>query len=209
MVPLNLTFLGWLTIVISNFLVLLRIWTVVPRGHKLVTWTFGFFVPLQLASFGVSTWVIINMLPLFYADPLTGLCLFSAHPPHVYALWVVGLPFEVLVFGLVSWNALDRPRSFTPDSSVARTLFTDGLLYFMVLTSLRVANTVISATAPTSLLFVGVYFIWAACTTTTTRLIINSRKHALKKAASAPSPQPRDSGTYMSSWTGNWKLDRG
>ncbi|KAJ7628150.1 hypothetical protein DFH06DRAFT_1441998 [Mycena polygramma] len=45
-----------------------------------------------------------------------------------------------------------------------------------ILTVLRVANTLIAVLAPISLLFVILFFIWAATTVTTTRLIINSRR---------------------------------
>ncbi|KAJ7096012.1 hypothetical protein C8R43DRAFT_1244481 [Mycena crocata] len=51
-----------------------------------------------------------------------------------------------------------------------------------ILCGLRVANAVIAIVAPVSSLFVVVFFIWAATTLTTNRLIINSRRGVGKAA---------------------------
>ncbi|KAJ7655898.1 hypothetical protein B0H17DRAFT_1185986 [Mycena rosella] len=177
------TFAGWLSIVISNFLVLLRIWTTLPRGHKLIRWSIVFFVAVQLTGLGVTTWVIAQMIPVLVFEPLVGLCTFTSKP-NVVGLWVVGLIFEVVVFLIVCWNTLDRPRTLGSDSEVAvtRLLFRDGVVYFVILFVLRVSNVVIAVAFPVSSIFIIVFFIWSATTLTTSRLIINSRR-AVGKAA--------------------------
>ncbi|KAJ7478038.1 hypothetical protein B0H11DRAFT_2281210 [Mycena galericulata] len=175
---------GWLTIFISNFLVLLRIWTTLPYGHRLKAWSIGFFIVAQLTSFAVTTWVIVaNMIPVLVFDALFGLCTFSSKP-NVVGLWVVGLAFEVVVFLTVCWTTLYLPREFGPDLDVAvtRLFLRDGVIYFIILFALRIANTIIAIVSPVSSLFVVVFLIWAATTTTTSRLIINSRRAAGKAA---------------------------
>ncbi|KAJ6502759.1 hypothetical protein C8R47DRAFT_1106705, partial [Mycena vitilis] len=171
------TFAGWLSILISNLLVLQRIWTTLPRGHPLISWSLAFFVVMQLAGLGVTTWIVMNMIPVLVFEPNVHLCTFSTKPS-VFGLWVPGLVFEVVIFITVCWNTLDRPRALGPesDSHITRMLLRDGLIYFVILTVLRVANTLIAVLAPISLLFVILFFIWAATTVTTTRLIINSRR---------------------------------
>ncbi|KAJ7308628.1 hypothetical protein DFH08DRAFT_1051043 [Mycena albidolilacea] len=171
------TYAGWISITISNFLVLLRIWTTLPRGHRLITWSLVFFIFMQLGSFAVTTWVISNMIPVLFFDPVAGFCSFSAKP-NVAGLWIPGLIFEVVVFVTICWNALDRPRALGTDSEthITRLLFRDGVIYFIILFVLRVANTVLALVAHVSLIFVAVYFIWAGTTITTNRLIINSRR---------------------------------
>ncbi|KAJ6535908.1 hypothetical protein DFH09DRAFT_97674 [Mycena vulgaris] len=176
------TYSGWLSIAISNFLVLLRIWTTLPRGHRLIAWSLAFFVVTQLTSFGVTSWVIVEMIRVFVYSPI-GLCTFTAKPD-VVGLWVVGLAFEVVVFITVCWNTLDRPRALSPgtDVAVTRILFRDGVVYFVMLFIFRIANAAIAVVAPVSSIFVIVFFIWAATTITTTRLIINSRRVGGKAA---------------------------
>ncbi|KAJ7441298.1 hypothetical protein B0H11DRAFT_2252188 [Mycena galericulata] len=179
-----MTYAGWITIGISNFLVLMRIWAILPHGHRLRAWSIAFFIASQLTSFAVTTWVIVaNLIPVLVFDPLVALCSFSSKP-NVVGLWVVGLVFEVVVFVAVCWNTLDRPRALgsDPDAAVARILLRDGIAYFLILFGFRIANTVIAAVSPVSSLFVVVYFIWCGTTVTTTRLIINSRRTAAKEA---------------------------
>ncbi|KAF7351580.1 hypothetical protein MSAN_01590500 [Mycena sanguinolenta] len=173
----DVTYAGWISICISNFLVLLRIWTTLPRGHRLVVWSLWFYVAMQLVGLGVTTWVIRNFIPVLYFDSAVGFCSFSTKPSVAW-LWMPGLIFEVTVFVAVCWNALDRPRALGTDSNdhITRMLFRDGLTYFVILFVLRISNTVIAFVAPLSLIFVAVYFIWAATTVTTSRLIINARR---------------------------------
>ncbi|KAJ7898548.1 hypothetical protein B0H14DRAFT_3853003 [Mycena olivaceomarginata] len=174
----NLTYAGWLSILISNFLILLRIWTTLPRAHTLIRRSLVFFVLMQIANFIVTTWVISTMILLIF-DPAAGLCSFSSKPK-VFALWAPGLLFEVVVFVTVCWNALDRPRALGSDTNarMTRVFVRDGLIYFAILFILRVANTVMAIVAPISMIFVVVFFIWAVTTLTTSRLIINSRREA-------------------------------
>ncbi|KAF7334701.1 hypothetical protein MVEN_02300800 [Mycena venus] len=171
------TYAGWLSIVISNFLVLLRIWTTLPRNNRLIGWSIVFFVLMQLAGFAVTTWVITTMIPVLIFEHTAGMCTFSSKPK-VFALWMPGLFFEVVVFATICWNMLDRPRD--ADDRITRILFRDGVAYFLILFILRIANVVIAIVAPISLIFVIVFFIWAATTVTTSRLIINSRREAGK-----------------------------
>ncbi|KAJ6534825.1 hypothetical protein B0H19DRAFT_1038857 [Mycena capillaripes] len=201
------TYAGWLSIVISNFLVLLRIWTTLPRGHHFIPWSLAFFFLMQLTNFSVTTWVVSNMIPVLVFEPLVGLCTFTSKPS-VFGLWVPGLVFEIVVFVTVCWNMFDRPRTIGTDSDryITRVLFRDGVMYFLILFVLRIANTVIAIVAPVSLLFVIVFFIWAATTITTTRLIINSRR-AVGQAARLQEEKRLDfegcepTGVARRSWT--------
>ncbi|KAJ7749466.1 hypothetical protein B0H16DRAFT_1888172 [Mycena metata] len=172
------TYAGWISVAISNFLVLLRIWTTLPRGHRFVLWSLGFFITIQVVNFSVTTWVITNMNAVLYFDVTVGLCSFSSKPS-VVGLWAPGLAFEIVVFASVCWNTLDRPRATDPadpEGNITRIFFRDGVVYFVIITSLRVANAVIAVVAPISSIFIIVFFIWSGVTVTTSRLIINSRR---------------------------------
>ncbi|KIM79312.1 hypothetical protein PILCRDRAFT_791807 [Piloderma croceum F 1598] len=114
-------FVGMMSIGVSNFLVLLRIWVLWERNRRLM------------------------------------------------------LVFEMLVFVVVWWNALDRPR-LQSNVILSQVLFREGSIYFFVLFSLRVLNLVLGIVAPVSLIFVGMLFIWCACTMTTSHLILSLRK---------------------------------
>ncbi|KAK6977700.1 hypothetical protein R3P38DRAFT_3236810 [Favolaschia claudopus] len=177
------SYAGWLSIVISNFLVLLRIWTTLPHSHRLRFWSIVLFIVAQLGSLGATTWAVAQMIPVLFFDARIGLCSFSSRP-NVIGMWVVGLAYEVVVFLTVCWNTLNRPRALgiDPEVAVTRIFLRDGIVYFVILFALRIANTVITVISPVSALFIIVFFVWAGTTVTTSRLIINSRRAAGKAA---------------------------
>ncbi|KAK6985036.1 hypothetical protein R3P38DRAFT_3102701 [Favolaschia claudopus] len=162
---------GWLSIVISNFIVLLRIWTTLPHSPRLRLWSISIFIIAQLGSLGT------NMIPVLFFDSRVGLCSFTSKP-NVFGLWIVGLVYEILVFVTVCWNTLDRPRAVgsDPDAALTRIFLRDGAVYFVILfgtynfhqspkyqlsthdhhfpyVALRIANTLIAIISPISSLF--------------------------------------------------------
>lgn len=185
------TYAGWLSIAISNFLVLLRIWTLLPRGHRLIAWSLIFFAAIQAVSLGLTTVVVAKMAALMAFEPHTGLCVLSTLPRNtgfwVAGIWAIGLFFEIVVFAAVCWHVLarPRPRAAAGDAVVRRLLFRDGVIYFLVLFALRVTNTVLAITSPISSLYVIVFFIWCMTTLTTSRLIINARRAAAHRRCRA------------------------
>jgi hypothetical protein len=40
----------------------MRIWTTLPRGHRLVVWSLWFFIVIQLTNLGVTSWVVSLMI---------------------------------------------------------------------------------------------------------------------------------------------------
>ncbi|KAK7443491.1 hypothetical protein VKT23_015664, partial [Stygiomarasmius scandens] len=90
--------------------------------------------------------------------------------------------FESVMFVVVVWNALDRPRIMNSD--FARALCHDGWTYFALLFILRLANLLVFYLAPMSLVFIGVFFIWCSTTMTVTRLVLKLRRHNVRKTTS-------------------------
>jgi hypothetical protein len=171
------TILGILTIGISNLLVLLRLWMLWDRNSRLMYWTGTAFLTAQIAAFIVAGFVVRSTLPFVVFDPDFHSCLIEEKPRvNIGGHWGPGLAFEIMVFCVVWWNALDRPRSC--DSGIPEAMYRDGFLYFSVLFILRLVNLVLAIIAPVSLLFLGVLFIWCAANITLSRLILNSSQLA-------------------------------
>jgi len=170
------TFLGMTTIAISNFLVLLRLWVIWDRNTMLMRWTTFCFVVTQLANAACALAALFHIIPNSVFNTELHMCILLARSNAVL-LWAPGVFFEMVIFTTACWNALERPR----DSHIANALYRDGFYYFIILFTLRIANLVIAAAAPLSLLFLGVYFIWCSTTVTLTRLIIALRRVSTKQ----------------------------
>lgn len=178
------TFLGIFTIGISNLLVLFRLWVIWDRNIRLMYWTGFAFITAQITAFTVAGFLVPSILPFVVYNPDFHACLIENRSRiNMGILWVPGLAFEVMVFAMVWWNALDRPRS--RNSDITKAMYRDGFLYFSVLFVLRLINLILGLTAPLSLVFLGVLFIWCAANVTLSRLILNFRQLAVNAAREA------------------------
>jgi len=165
--------LGMLSIGTSNFLVLLRLWVLWDRRTSLVVSTLILFVTTQITSIVCTAYVVANMMSLMVFNPILHSCMLSGKVSFVI-LWSPGVVFELMVFIMTCWNALDRP--LPQHAKMARVMYRDGSTYFFVLFGLRLINLVLSIVSPLSLMFLGVFFIWCACNVTLSRLILNLRR---------------------------------
>jgi len=169
-------FIGMISIAVSNFLVLLRVWVLWERNRRLMAWTAAAFLVAQIAAFTICSVVVSRMTRFAVYDLDYFACILTEKDHFTIAtLWIPGLVFEVLVFVVVWWNALDRPR-LQSNIILSQVLFREGTIYFLVLFSLRVLNLVLGIVAPVSLIFVGLLFIWCASTMTTSHFILSLRK---------------------------------
>lgn len=166
-------YLGLITIAISNFIVLLRLWVLWDRNRRLMAWTILYYVLTQIATIACSTIVIGKMIPAISFQKTLGICILSDRA-HIALFWAPGIFFEVMVFITTFWNAVGRPQD--RNSPFVKAMYRDGLAYFMILFSLRMTNLLLALFAPLSLIFLGCFFIWASTTVTLTRLVLNLRR---------------------------------
>ncbi|KAG0696334.1 hypothetical protein DFH29DRAFT_209326 [Suillus ampliporus] len=173
---------GMVSIGTSNFLVLLRLWVLWDRRTRLVLATLILFMLTQTTSLVFTAYIVSTMLPFMVFEPYLHVCMLK-EKVDLAILWAPGIVFEVMVFIMTWWNALDRP--LPQHAKMAKVMYRDGSTYFFVLFALRLVNLVLSIAAPLSLTFLGIFFIWSACSVTLTRLIMNLRRVTAEAEAEA------------------------
>ncbi|KAJ7187944.1 hypothetical protein C8R46DRAFT_5140 [Mycena filopes] len=169
-------FCRWATVATSNFLILLRLWVVWDRNRRLMLWTLGTFLFAQTGGLVCAAVLVHAMKPKLYWNNDLQMCAFQGEAPPVAILWAPGTAFEVILCAITWWNALNRPRS--SNDALASAIYRDGFLYFLLLLSLRIINTVLAVVAPPALLFVAMFPVLCGTTTTTCRLVITLRQVA-------------------------------
>lgn len=169
--------IGMVSIGTSNFLILLRLWVLWDRKTRLVLVTLPLFLVTQITAIVCTTYVVSRMMPLMVFEPYLHSCMLTDKVNFVI-LWTPGIVFELMIFIMTWWNALDRP--LPQHAKMAKIMYRDGSIYFFVLFGLRLLNLVLSIVSPLSLMFLGVFFIWSACNVTLTRLIMNLRRAAIE-----------------------------
>jgi len=177
-------FIGWATVATSNFLILLRLWVIWERNRKLMMWTLGCFLFAQTGGLACAAVLVHAMKPKLAWNSDLQMCTFVGQAPPVAILWAPGTAFEIVLCGVTWWNALNRPRS--SNDPFAAAMYRDGFLYFILLLSLRITNTVLAAAAPPGLIFVAMFPVLCGTTTTTCRLVITLRQVAADHLIDSP-----------------------
>ncbi|EIM84970.1 uncharacterized protein STEHIDRAFT_122889 [Stereum hirsutum FP-91666 SS1] len=169
---------GVLSMANGGFIVLLRLWVLWNRRTSLVGWTLLVFVVTQLATFSVTTWVATGLVSRLEYSPLVNSCVLTKRLP-LQGLWIPGVLFEIMVFSTTVYNAFDRPRD--ENRPMANQLYRDGFVFFCCIFTLRLINMVLAITAPLSLIFLGIFFIWCATNVTLSHLVLNVRRLAVER----------------------------
>ncbi|CAE6528966.1 unnamed protein product [Rhizoctonia solani] len=115
------------------------------------------------------------MIPQLTYSPLAGICSVPEKPVTLQAVWAAPLGFEILIFAMTLHKCLEHAKTQQLQVPLLRTLYRDGFLYFLVIVVMRILNLALWIVAPVSLLFLGLYFIWALITLLISRLLLNLR----------------------------------
>ncbi|KAJ7268680.1 hypothetical protein B0H12DRAFT_1096125 [Mycena haematopus] len=128
----------------------------------------------QLGGLATTSLLVSEFKRKLAFDHTFHVCVFVGTPPPVAILWAPGTVFEIVLCAITWWNVMMRPR--TSNASLAAAIYRDGFLYFLLLLCIRVINTIVAFRAPPPLIFVSMFPVWCATTTTTCRLMIKLRQ---------------------------------
>ncbi|KAH9917866.1 uncharacterized protein BXZ73DRAFT_105389 [Epithele typhae] len=181
-----------ISIGIANLLILQRVvilWEHRPIVLKIMTAGFFLSFTAQVVCMIVT---LLDLLPVISWSDVAGMCI-ATRSSHIFVVvWAAPLVFEAFVLGSTALNALDRPT--TTDRPIIKALHSDGLSFFLAITSLRVTNLVLASLSRPSFTFLGVFFIWAATTTVLARLLLRLRRTEVSPPPYlAPSSDPNTS----------------
>ncbi|KAF8585799.1 hypothetical protein K439DRAFT_1022874 [Ramaria rubella] len=162
--------LGAASLAIANVFVVQRVYALWSRSKQMLKLTVTVFVLVYIATLVLTVLAIVELRPLISYSPIIGTCVISQKPKMFIGAFSVPLFFDIFLFMLTCWNAFDRPRHM--HTAIVKQLYFDGVVYFIVLSSLRLFNICVVAAAPLAYMQLGVYFIWAMITATINRMLI-------------------------------------
>ncbi|KAJ6567664.1 hypothetical protein DFH09DRAFT_1155904 [Mycena vulgaris] len=126
---------GWITIAINNWLVLLRLWVLWDRDRTFIVCTLFFFLATHAVTLVLACIGVAHMIPTLYFNTLFHVCLFNA-PSKIGVVWIPELLFGFIMLVGMGWKILTRPQTL-------KTLKHDGFGYFFFLFAINLANTVV------------------------------------------------------------------
>ncbi|EJD51719.1 hypothetical protein AURDEDRAFT_159457 [Auricularia subglabra TFB-10046 SS5] len=173
--------LGVISIGLTDALVTFEVWRLWDRnavaGRILVT---AFFAT-SAAALVIMLTVDITFLNHARYEPLVKACVVTPAPRNlIAALYASGLLFEVAVFASTLINVLHKPRS--SHTTIATVLYRDGCIYFVAVSGLRLANTLVSIVSRESADYVVNHLIWALVLILLNRLVRNQCKGRIAEA---------------------------
>ncbi|CAE6495867.1 unnamed protein product [Rhizoctonia solani] len=160
---------------ISNLLLLLRVHALYGRSRKVLVFLVVLYILTYISILATATLALLHMIPQLTYSPLAGICSVSEKPVTLQAVWAAPLGFEILIFAMTLHKCLEHAKTQQLQVPLLRTLYRDGFLYFLVIVVMRILNLALWIVAPVSLIYLGLYFIWALITLLISRLLLNLR----------------------------------
>ncbi|KAF8524858.1 hypothetical protein BU17DRAFT_84389 [Hysterangium stoloniferum] len=131
---------------------------------------------LLIASF-IATYASVAVASIqLYRDvtysPLFRTCIVTEKPYIFIATYAIPILLDALIFLLTCYNACDRPRHM--EAMLVKQLITDGIIYFVSLSCLRILNIIIIAAAGIPYTQLAIHFIWSMIVTLVNRMLLTS-----------------------------------
>ncbi|KAI9510915.1 hypothetical protein F5148DRAFT_1281376 [Russula earlei] len=126
-----------------------------------------------LATITCTTISIIFLSPFIRYSDLARTCYFTKTGPSYIALWAAPMGFELSVIFLVAYDALSRPRIV--DRPLVRTLYRDGMLFFLAVWLLRMTNLAFAVVTEPGLIALPIFFSWGMVSLAINRMLIHIR----------------------------------
>ncbi|KAF9069474.1 hypothetical protein BDP27DRAFT_1325412 [Rhodocollybia butyracea] len=144
------------------------------RKRRLVVLSIILFVFTQAASVACASITLPNLIHIASFNEKLKACTVPQRFS-VFSMWVPALFFELAMITIVLWNRTLREECST------KLVCRDELLYFAIVSTLRIVNVVLAAVIPVPLIFLGVLFVWCSTTVTVSRLVLRLRRVNVQK----------------------------
>ncbi|KAG9018797.1 hypothetical protein FRB90_009448 [Tulasnella sp. 427] len=175
-------FIEVFSLAISDLLLLYRLHALWGGRRSIVYSTYAlYFIAYScIASVGMVS--AIGLYPHLHYDHWAKTCASDYKPAAMTVIWSFALFCEIVVFVLTAARALRLRQGAQLRSPVVTSLYGGQFIYYLIIIIVRAFNLVIWGLLPASLLWLGVFFIWAMVTTLVSRIMLHLRRAACDRA---------------------------
>ncbi|KAH9986753.1 hypothetical protein BJV74DRAFT_844059 [Russula compacta] len=157
----------------ANLLAFLRVVVLWDKSPRILFGLSILFILSFFVSVGGLIASVVLLLPSVKYGALSQACYLTKTSPMFVVLWVSPLVFVIPALSLTAYNALSRPRG--SKTTLMRVLHRDGMLFFLIVTLLRVMNVAFSTLTEPGLIGLPIYFSWAMVLLAINRMLIHIR----------------------------------
>ncbi|KAF9262048.1 hypothetical protein L218DRAFT_1078234 [Marasmius fiardii PR-910] len=173
---------GIMTMGIASFLVLLHLWNLWQRDKRLIYITCVLYFLTQIGQLICAGFITSSFIKNLTYDRDIRSCS-VANRAGFYLLWAPGLILDAVICALVAYTSLKRTSRDVMTGVVSTVFYRDGLFVYLILVSLRCINLILAVKAPISLIFLPVFFTWAANVTAINRMILRLRRLSVRRSS--------------------------
>lgn len=164
-----------LTGICATYILVLRVLALYGRRRYFPIILYALFI----VSYGVCLGITIDAVLVIRAqaeyNPTVRVCSIDATPKIFRAIFITPVFFEVLIGILTLWKAVQHAYvlSNAAAAPMLHIMFRDGLFWFTAVVGLRVWNALIWMFLPQSMVYLGIYILWALVSTFVSRFYLN------------------------------------
>ncbi|KAG8827785.1 hypothetical protein FRC19_000289 [Serendipita sp. 401] len=164
-----------LTGICATYILVLRVLALYGASRNLSIVIYTLFT----ISYGICMGITINAVLVIkekaYFDPLVHVCSVKSTPEIFRFIFLTPVFFEILIGVLTFWKGLQHAYVISHASAapMIHIMLRDGLIYFTSVVGLRLWNALIWVFLPQSLIYLGIYILWALVSTFVSRFFLN------------------------------------
>ncbi|CAG7847321.1 SubName: Full=Uncharacterized protein {ECO:0000313/EMBL:CCA72047.1} [Serendipita indica DSM 11827] len=157
-----------------NILVL-RVLALYGSGRVFTTLLYALFAISYGVCFGITVNAVIVIRAGAMYDHRLRVCSIESTPEIFRFIFIAPVFFEVLIGALTLWKAVQHAYVLSNASSAPMLyiMFRDGIAWFIAVCGLRIWNALIWVFLPQSMVYLGIYILWALVSTFVSRFFLN------------------------------------
>lgn len=169
------------SLAISDLLLLYRLHALWGGRRNVVIATYALYFLVYSCITTVGLISAVELVPHLHYSDIAKTCASDYKPKGMSIIWSFALCCEIIVFILTATKAFRLRRGAQMRSPVVTSLYGGQFLYYVIIIVVRAFNLVIWGILPPSLLWLGLFFIWALVTTLVSRIMLHLRRAACER----------------------------
>lgn len=164
-----------ITGIAATYILVLRVLALYGSGRVFTTLLYALFAISYGVCFGITVNAVIVIRAGAMYDHRLRVCSIESTPEIFRFIFIAPVFFEVLIGALTLWKAVQHAYVLSNASSAPMLyiMFRDGIAWFIAVCGLRIWNALIWVFLPQSMVYLGIYILWALVSTFVSRFFLN------------------------------------
>jgi len=164
-----------LTGICATYILVLRVLALYGTRRYFPIILYTLFIASYATCLGITIDAVLVIRAQAEYNDIVRVCSVNTTPKIFRAIFITPVFFEVFIGALTFWKAIQHAWVISNASAapMLHIMFRDGLVWFTAVVGLRVWNALIWMFMPQSMIYLGIYILWALVSTFVSRFYLN------------------------------------